>query len=110
LGEKELLSRLEALGVGAARERVIEETADMVAGWELGEAWCALARASQDLDRDDEDLIKIGAVQLWMRLLPDRPCLELIDDWIGEGQAAFATDGERTAGAAVEVWQRALGW
>jgi hypothetical protein len=43
-----------------------------------------------------------------MRVLPDRPCMELIDDWIAEGDEALGACGDRTAGAAIEAWNRAL--
>ncbi len=70
--------------------------------WSIMEDW--LARGTSCRGKE-EDFLGLAACELWKRLVPQRPSIEMIDDWMQEGYALL--DADKIAEAAscwLQVW------
>ena len=89
----------------ASRERFLELARDHTSAWELSQHW--LDEAAKDrLDDSDDDFLGVSACELWKRYCPDRPSVEMLDDWMQEGYGHL--DGQRLGQACnqwLELWQ-----
>jgi hypothetical protein len=74
-----------------------------------GSRWSAWSFSYEWLERGatlrgkDQDFLGLAACELWKRLLPHRPSIEMLDDWMQEGYSLL--DVNKTA-EAVEVWSK----
>lgn len=93
--------QLRQCGVRYTREAFLEEARRRFSAWSFAAQW---------LDSDPviwhgkkEDFLGIAACELWKRLMPGQPSMEMLDDWMQEGYAS-AEDGREVE--ACEAWWR----
>lgn len=72
-----LVEELGAVGVDIDRERFLEKADRYISAWVLAENWIDEGRVYPHLG---EDLIYLGACELWRRWLPERPSVEMFYD------------------------------
>lgn len=79
-------------GVRHSRERFLELAAGRTSAWSISEAWVeqdALRLTEHATDdaaaRLSRDVLGLAACELWRRWLPERPSIEMLDDWMQEG-------------------------
>lgn len=75
--------QLAAYGVKHTRERLVKLASDRNSAWTISEVWL-----DDDLVKCTEkehDFLGLAACELWKRLVPDRPSMEMLDDWMQEG-------------------------
>jgi len=105
LSTAELTARLSELGVDASREAFLGYAEGQSSAWAIGEQW--RARIEQPLSRYQEDLVGLGACELWKRHLPQRPSMEMLDDWMAQGyERLWAHDPLGACERWLEVWQQ----
>ena len=97
----EIEERLSNLGVDFSRDRFVEQAQQRSSAWSFAERWAA----SDEFCGSHEDLDWLGLAfcELWRRLLPARPSMETLDDWMQEGYD-LSTRGLE-AQAAERWWQ-----
>ncbi|MFB6262333.1 MAG: SEC-C metal-binding domain-containing protein [Bradymonadaceae bacterium] len=101
---EELVEALDDLGLNVDRESFREQAAGRQSAWDLGDEWCERLEYNGQPKPDRwEDLVCLGACELWKRWVPEHPSAEMLDDWIHEGYQAKKS-GDRTE--AVEWWMR----
>lgn len=86
----DLEARLRSYGVIYSRERFLHLSEGLSSAWQLSEIW-----RTQDpvtCRGMDEDFLGFAACELWKRLLPERPSMEMIDDWLEEGYNVLLED------------------
>jgi len=83
LETEELLTHLRELGVDPSQDAFLELAQNRFSAWELSDVWRTKRR--QQLSRHDNDFIGVAACELWKRYCPDRPSIEMLDDWMQEG-------------------------
>lgn len=95
--------KLRNLGVRHTRERFIELAEGRESAWSIGQSWLETAPVRRN---DDVDFLGLAACELWKRLLPRRPSVEMIDDWMQEGYEHDAA-GRRAEATRIwwKVWQ-----
>lgn len=78
--------QLIAYGVRHSRERFLSLAEDRLSAWSISDTWIA-EDGIQCSGRTggSEDFLGLAACELWKRLGPDRPSIEIIDDWMQEG-------------------------
>jgi hypothetical protein len=101
LETSDITTRLERLGVNASAEAFVELAEHRTSAWDLSDVW--RERAGQRLDRHDNDLLGFAACELWKRHCPERPSVEMLDDWMQEGYELLE-QGSRAE--AMERWLR----
>lgn len=99
LETEELVTALRELGVDGSRNTYLELARNRFSAWELSSVWHT--KITQRLSRHEEDFIGIVACELWKRYCPDRPSMEMLDDWMQEGYR-FMMD--RRGAQACERW------
>lgn len=90
--------KLRKLGVSHTRERFVELAEGRESALLIGVSWIEAARVRRP---GDVDFVALAACELWKRLLPDRPSVEMIDDWMQEG---YRHDAEGRTAEAVRIW------
>ena len=98
----EIVWRLEQLGIDAHPPAFAGLTAGRSSAWSVGEAW--VDGMSTPLDQDEDDFICLAACELWKRYWPERPSMEMVDDWVTEGYDLSEAGKEDEA---ADVWWRA---
>ena len=91
--------KLRGLGVKHTRERFLHMAEGHQSAWSIGQTWLETAGVPRRVN--DEDFIGLAACELWKRLLPDRPSVEMIDDWMQEG---YEHDEGRRLVEATRIW------
>ncbi len=99
LETEELVTALRELGVDGSRDAYMELARNRVSAWELSNVWHT--KITKRLSRHEQDFIGIAACELWKRYCPDRPSIEMLDDWMQEGYR-FMMDGR--GAQACERW------
>jgi len=74
---------LAAFGVKHTRERFVKLASDRDSAWTISEAW--RKDDSVKCTEKEEDFLGLAACELWKRLVPAPPSMEMIDDWMQEG-------------------------
>jgi hypothetical protein len=82
LGTEELVAGLRKLGVDPSREAYLALASNRTSAWEISNVW---RRANERLSRHESDFLGIAACELWKRYCPERPSVEMLDDWMQEG-------------------------
>jgi hypothetical protein len=94
-------AQLAAFGVSHSRERFLALAEGRTSAWSISEVWLGTDAVSC---RDtDEGFLGLAACELWKRLLPDRPSIEMIDDWMQEGYSLLES---RRGREACDIWWR----
>ena len=90
--------RLNEYGIDASPEAFEADAKDQTSAWAVAEQWFEDG-APRPPDVFEGDFVCLAACELWKRYLPERPSVEVLDDWIHEGyelsargQAAKACD------------------
>ncbi len=97
----EIEGRLSQLGVPYEPARFKEVAGGHDSAWDIAEEWCGGLPA---LSAADRDFLGLAACELWRRRVPERPSLEMINDWVCEG---YAYSAGKNAAAALAAWWRA---
>lgn len=74
-------------------------TAGRYSAWSVAESW--LAKGLPTCREKDDDFLGMAACELWKRLAPDRPSMEMLDDWMQDGYQ-FEEAGQ--LGEACDAW------
>ena len=99
LGTEELLAQLRPLNVDASREAYLALAADQTSAWVISEHWRAAVTGR--LSRHADDFLGLAACELWKRYCPERPSLEMLDDWM---QTGYRLAREGQGARACEIW------
>jgi len=94
-----ILLELARAGVHLDPDAFVSSTADCASAWALSESWPLAPSGSPRF-------AGLAACELWRRLVPDRPCLEMLDERMQEGFDAASEGDHRRA---CEIWLRLCG-
>lgn len=97
----EIKDRLRAIGVDPSREAFLELSRDQTSAWVLSDVW--RNEVGPLTDRDDDDFLGLSACELWKRLCPGRPSMEMLDDWMQDG---YEQAERNESGRACEIWMK----
>ena len=97
----EIVSRLEKLGIDGHQAVFVVLTGGRTSAWSIGKTW--MNGLSVPPDGADDDFICLAACELWKRYCPERPSMEMLDDWVTEG---YDLSQARRNVEAVEIWLR----
>jgi len=92
-----LLDQLARCGVELDKASFVAAAADHRSAWDLSDAWAATAA----LPSASDEFLGLAACELWRRLCPDRPSLEMLDELMQEGYDALKANDRI---AACETW------
>lgn len=101
MATNEIEKRITQLGVPYDPARFAELTRSHESAWKIAEDWGAGSKA---LSQADRDFLGLAACELWRRRSPERPSLEMIDDWVCEG---YAYSARKNSAAALAAWWKA---
>ena len=79
----EIVARLNELKMDPSRERFLALTDQKFSAWDVSTEWRRGSR--RKLSRHTEDFVGLAACELWKRYCPERPSLEMLDDWMQQG-------------------------
>jgi hypothetical protein len=96
----EVEARLAILGVNYDRAEFLALIPSKQSAWEIGEEW---GRGLVAVGSADRDFFGLGACELWRRFCPEKPSVEMIDDWVCEG---FALVGQKKPTDALRSWSK----
>jgi SEC-C motif len=100
---EEIETRITFLKVPYSRPEFIELAQSRRSAWNIGAEWSKRVPGS---NAADTDFLGLAACELWRRLRPEQPSLEMLDDWICEGYAFLAlTRRAEALGAWWKVWK-----
>lgn len=97
---EQIAGQLRLLGAPYDRDRFLGQARRTDSAWEIGATW---HRPLGDENPMHEDFLGLAACELWRRLCPERPSLEMLDDWLCEGYA-YCSQGN-TRAAMASWWQ-----
>jgi hypothetical protein len=97
-----LAERLQKIGIDPAREKFLELAAKETSAWKVGDAW--LDALGGMPSQQDLDFVGLAACELWKRWSPERPSIELLDDWIDEGYEDIEENSDPADAA--QAWLR----
>ncbi len=95
----EILGRLHDLGIDGTRAAYLAVARGRTSAWEISDVWRDNARSG--LTRFDDDFLGLAACELWKRYCPERPSIEMLDDWMQDG---YQLSEERKADQACDRW------
>ena len=98
MSEQAIEYRLLLMGALYDRTEFVERTKTKLSAWGISEEW---GKGLVALSRADQDFFGLAACELWRRLCPERPSLEMIDDWVCEGYQWVA---EKKVSEALNSW------
>lgn len=76
-------------------------TGGHTSAWCLGEDW--VEGLTTPPGEDVEDFICLAACELWKRFCPEHPSVEMVDEWVTEGDELFEANKQ---GEALDIWLR----
>jgi len=100
LSLQDIESRLEHMGVKFDEAALRELAQPWDSAWAIGLAWGA---PLEDRSPMDAEFLGLAACELWRRLAPDRPSVEMLDDWLCEG---YGLEAEGKHFEALSAWWR----
>jgi len=104
LETEEIVTRLRKLGIDGRREAYLKLVGDRTSAWNLSESW--RTKIHHRLSQHEKDFLGIAACELWKRYCPERPSVEMLDDWMQEGyQAAMNGQGAQACDRWWPVWE-----
>ncbi|MBL8917281.1 MAG: SEC-C domain-containing protein [Myxococcaceae bacterium] len=92
-------AQLAAYGVAHSRERFLRLAEGRDSAWSISEVW--LERDDVTCRGTEVDFLGLAACELWKRYSPERPSVEMIDDWMQEG---YSLVEERKGAQACDLW------
>ena len=98
--------QLRAFGVNYTRERYLEQSVGKQLAWTISEEW--LRQDPVICKGKDEDFLGLAACELWKRLIPERPSIEMVDEWMQEGYQSMERDFARACDLWWKVWRELL--
>jgi len=101
LSSVEIGKRLTQLGIDPSPEKFLPLTKGRTSAWGISDL--CLQPLGHELDRDDDDFLGLAACELWKRYCPERPSLEMLDDWMHDG---YQLDMKRCTAEACDIWLR----
>lgn len=99
MSTEEIQARLGKLGIDASHERFLSLARGRESAWTISDVW--RREANRPSLGKEEDFLGLAACTLWSRWLPDRPSMEMLDDWMQEG---YDRSREGDGRAACEIW------
>lgn len=103
LSTEEIVHHLNALGIDASERGYLPLTSGRLSAWSIGEDW--LEWVKDPPSPDDEDFICFAACELWKRYNPGWPSIEMIDDWITEGNRhCELCEEEQACDLWIQIW------
>jgi len=89
--------------VDVSRETYLELAEGESSAWSIGVRW--LSRIEQSLTPSQENFVTLGACELWKRYLPERPSIEMLDEWMEAGYERLG-NGDRVGACDrwLELW------
>jgi hypothetical protein len=100
LSTEEIVSGLHALGIDQTQESFVDAARGHRYAWLLSVPW----RLHIPLENtEDSNFAALAVCELWKRWCPDRPSVEMVDDWMHAGYECLE-DGEEAE--AYEHWWR----
>lgn len=103
LATNELVRRLRRLGIDPSRKTFRSLAANQTSAWALSDLW--RAQGGLRLSRHDDDFVGLAACELWKRYCPERPSVEMLDDWMQEGyQLSMGGHGADACDRWSDVW------
>ena len=101
LGIERLEAQLRDYGVQHSRPRFLQIAEGTDSAWEVSHVW--IEQDPVTCVGKEVDFLGLAACELWKRLLPGRPSMEMLDDWMQDGYRLLE-EGQRTE--ACDVWAR----
>ena len=101
LSTEDIMLQLAKLGINAEKRLFILYAEGEHSAWNIGKRWVSDSECC--ITDQDEDFVSVAACELWKRYLPERPSIEMVDDWVNEG---YALDDDGKQVEAYECWQR----
>lgn len=107
LDTAQIVQQLSVFGIDAEKDAFIAFAQGEISAWNVAQLWL------EDIEYmetgDDEDFVCLAACELWKRYLPERPSMEMVDDWVQEGyDLEGAGKPEEACGQWQKVWARML--
>jgi hypothetical protein len=95
-------AQIQGYGVHHSIERFLRLAEGGLSAWSLSETWIAEDRVHRSGKAGGaEDFLGLAACELWKRLLPDRPSVEMIDDWM---QGGYVLLEEKKGPETCDLW------
>lgn len=101
LSTEAIEERLRRMGVRYTREDFLASTAGRRSAWSIADLW--RERDPVTCQGQEEDFLGLAACELWKRLAPAVPSMEMLDDWMQDG---YALVEQRDEAAACDRWWR----
>jgi hypothetical protein len=95
---EDIEERLRTYGVAHTRERFLELAREYDYAWSIS---CDWEHDPITCQGKEVDFLGLAACELWKRLSPERPSVEMIDDWM---QAGYRLDAEGRGVEACDLW------
>lgn len=103
LSTEEIVHPLLALGIDASERGYLPLTTGRLSAWSIGEYW--LEQEYIAVSQDEDDFICLAACELWKRYNPGWPSIEMIDDWITEGNRhCELCEEEQACDLWIQIW------
>ncbi len=98
-----IVARLGELGIDGSPRAYAKAADRLASAWSVSDGW--VEQAGDKISKFDDDFLGLAACELWKRYLPDRPSVEMLDDWMQEGYVLDeAGEFERACDRWLEVW------
>ena len=104
VGTQELVDRLRKLGVDPSQDAYLELSKNRTSAWEISVLW--RSRVKRRPSSHDEIFLGVVACELWKRYCPERPSVEMLDDWMQEG---YELAMQRQLPQACDRWAKVWG-
>ena len=101
LDTADIMARLDKLGVDGDKTAFMDLAKERISAWSIGQTW--YTKLDQEPAAQDEDFICLAACELWKRYCPERPSIEMVDDWVSEG---YDRINARENDKAMDIWLR----
>ncbi len=96
---EEITAQLEHYGVPFSRENFLGRAEGRYSAWDISDDW--LSDYEVNCKRNEDDFLGLAACELWKRLIPERPSMEMLDDWMQEG---YDLSEKRRDKEACDIW------
>lgn len=100
LSTEQLEGQLKTMGTGYDRAAFVAQIPHHDSAWDLGEAW---GHRLGSVTPADQEFLGLAACELWRRLGPQHPSIEMVDDWMCEG---FELVEQKKATEALQSWAK----
>ena len=95
---QEIETRVAFLKIPYSQPQFIQLTQSRQSAWSIGTEW---SQSLPGFNAADRDFFGLAACELWRRLCPERPSVEMQDDWMCEGYALVSLTRRAEA---LSVW------